>query len=194
MKDNFAQNSLPSSDLQPNYTFLDLPEFSRPENLNCVQRLLDDHIRNGKGENVCIRTFDEVWTYRALYEKANQIAHVLVEDLGLQSGNRVLLRACNNPTAVAGWYAVLKAGGLVVATMPLLRSKELKALIDCAGIARVSCDADLAEEMNLVHSDFLKKSCFYGDGELEKLMESKPTTFENYPTKAEDVAIIGFTS
>src|SRR5690606_29080552 len=155
MKDNFAQNSLPSLDLQPEYTFSDLPQFRRPENLNCVERLLDDHIRNGKGDSVCIRTFDEVWTYRDLYDKANQI-------------NRVLIRSCNNPMMVACWYAVLKAGGIVVATMPLLRSKELKVLIDCAEISHVLCDADLAEEMNLVQSDFLKKSCFYGDGELEK--------------------------
>ena len=114
MKDNFAQNSLPSLDLQPEYTFSDLPQFRRPENLNCVERLLDDHIRNGKGDSVCIRTFDEVWTYRDLYEKANQIARVMVEDLGLESGNRVLIRSCNNPMMVACWYAVLKAGGIVV--------------------------------------------------------------------------------
>lgn len=160
MKDNFAQNSLPSLNLQPEYTFSDLPQFRRPENLNCVERLLDDHIRNGKGDSVCIRTFDEVWTYRDLYEKANQIARVLVEDLGLESGNRVLIRSCNNPMMVACWYAVLKAGGIVVATMPLLRSKELKVLIDCAEISHVLCDADLAEEMNLVQSDFLKKKLF----------------------------------
>ncbi|RRA92262.1 AMP-binding protein [Paenimyroides viscosum] len=194
MKDHFAQNSLPNLELQPEYAFLDLPQFQRPENLNCVQRLLDDHIENGKGDNVCIRTFDEVWTYRDLYEKANQIAHVLVDDLDLQSGNRVLLRSCNNPMMVACWFAVLKAGGIVVATMPLLRSKELTTLIDCAEISHVLCDANLAEEVNLVQSDFLKTSCFYGDGTLENLMASKPKTFKNYSTKSEDIAIIGFTS
>src|SRR5690554_4364978 len=147
MKDNFAHNSLPSLDLQPEYTFSDLPQFNRPENLNCVERLLDYHIENGRGNHICIRTFEETWTYRELFEKANQIAHVLVEDLGLQSGNRVLLRSANNPMMVACWYAVLKAGGIVVATMPLLRSKELTTLIDCAEISHVLCDFDLADEM-----------------------------------------------
>jgi len=71
MFDNFAKNSLPSLDLQPDYTFLDLPEFTRSKNLNCVERLLDEHVQKDKGDNVCIRTFDEVWTYRDLYEKAN---------------------------------------------------------------------------------------------------------------------------
>ena len=78
---------------------------------------------------ICIRTFEETWTYQDLYEKANQIAHVLVDDLGLQSGNRVLIRSANNPMMVACWFAVLKAGGIVVATMPLLRSKELTTVL-----------------------------------------------------------------
>src|SRR5690606_21721498 len=194
MKDNFAHNSLPYLDFQPEYTFLVLPQFHRSENLNCVERLLDEHIQKGKVDNIYIHTFDEVCTYRDLYEQANQIAHVLVEDLGLQSGNRVLLRSCNNPMMVACWYAVLKAGGIVVATMPLLRTKELKTLIDCAEISHVLCDFDLADEVGLVQSDFLKTTCFYGNGALETLMASKSKTFENYPTKADDIAIICFTS
>ena len=193
-EDNFAHLSLPSSELQPEYKFLNLPQFNRPEMLNCVEKLLDNHIAEGCGNNICIRTFEETWTYQDLYEKANQIAHVLVDDLGFQSGNRVLIRSANNPMMVACWFAVLKAGGIVVATMPLLRSKELKTIIDCAEISHAFCDSDLAEEMNLVQSDFLKKVSFYRNADLEKLMESKPKTFHNYHSKADSVALIGFTS
>ena len=140
------------------------------------------------------RTFEETWTYQDLYEKTNQIAHVLVDDLGLKSGNRVLIRSANNPMMVACWFAVLKAGGIVVATMPLLRSKELTTIIDCAEISHAFCDSDLAEEMNLVQSDFLKKVSFYRNADLEKYMETKPKTFHNYHAKADSVALIGFTS
>uniref|UniRef100_UPI0037BEF3FF AMP-binding protein n=1 Tax=Flavobacterium sp. TaxID=239 RepID=UPI0037BEF3FF len=150
MKDNFAHINLPNLELQPEYTFLDLPQFQHSELLNCVDRLLDSHIREGRGNSICIRTFEETWTYQDLFEKTNQIAHVLVDDLGLQSGNRVLLRSANNPMMVACWFAVLKAGGIVVATMPLLRSKELNTIIDCAEISHAFCDSDLAEEMHLV--------------------------------------------
>ena len=80
MKDNFANNSLPALELQPEYTFLDLPQFQQPEMLNCVDKLLDNHIREGRGNNSCIRTFEETWTYQDLFEKANQIAHVLIDD------------------------------------------------------------------------------------------------------------------
>jgi len=192
--DNFAHDNLPSLDLQPRYVCLDLTDFQRPEMLNCAERLLDDHVKEGRGNAVCIRTFEETWTYNNLYEKANQIAHVLIDDLGLQSGNRVLIRSANNPMMVACWFAVLKAGGIVVATMPLLRSKELTTIIDCAEISHVFCDSDLAEEMNLVKSEFLKEVCFYRNSELETLMQNKPKTFINYHTKSDSIALIGFTS
>ncbi|MCG2611668.1 AMP-binding protein [Flavobacterium sp. SM15] len=193
-EDNFAHNSLPSLDLQPDYAFLDLPQFIRPEMLNCVERLLDFHIQNGHGDAVCIQTFEECWTYNDLYEKANQIAHILIEDLGLKSGNRVLIRSANNPMMVACWFAILKAGGIVVATMPLLRSKELTTIIDCAEISHVLCDSSLSEEMELVKSSFLKRTCYYNASELEDLMQNKPKTFSNYHSKSDSIALIGFTS
>lgn len=197
-EDNFAQINLPNQALQPDYVFLDWPQFNRPDQLNCVEKLLDSHITEGRGNQICIRTFDETWTYQDLYEKANQIAHVLVDDFGLQSGNRVLIRSANNPMMVACWFAILKAGGIVVATMPLLRSKELTTVINCAEISHAFCDADLAEEMNLVESNYLKKVSFYRNSPetagLEKILESKPKTFQNYPTQSDSVALIGFTS
>lgn len=193
-EDNFAHESLPGIELQPDYFFLDQPQFIRPEMMNCVNILLDNHIKEGRGNNICIRTFEETWTYNDLYEKANKIAHVLVDDLGLVSGNRVLLRSANNPMMVACWYAVLKAGGIVVATMPLLRSKELTTIIDCAEISIAICDSDLAEEMTLVSTPFLKKTSFYRNGDLDKLSIDKPKTFSNFHSKADSVALIGFTS
>ncbi len=194
MIDNFAQNNLPDLELQPEYVFTDLTQFQLPEMLNCVERLLDFHISNGNGNAICIQTFETTWTYLDLYEKANQIAHVLVDDLGLQSGNRVLLRSANNPMMVAFWYAILKAGGIVVATMPLLRSKEVSTIIDCAEISHCICDKELEEEIHLVQSKFLKMTCFYRKSQLEELMETKPKTFTNYKSKADSVALIGFTS
>jgi len=192
--DSFAHENLPSKNLQPDYKFFDLPQFQHPEMLNCVHRLLDYHIENGEGNKICIRTFDETWTYQDLYEKANQIARFLIDDLGLQSGNRVLLRSANNPMMVACWFAILKAGGIVVATMPLLRAKEITTIIDCAEISHVFCDSDLAEEMNLVQSDFLKKVNFFRSIYFDLMVKSKPKTFQNYHSKADAVALIGFTS
>jgi 2-aminobenzoate-CoA ligase len=194
MIDNFAKSNLPNLELQPDYVFTDLPQFQHPEILNCVDRLLDNHLKEGRGDFICLRTFEETWTYQDLYEKSNQIAHYLVEEIGLQSGNRVLLRSANNPMMVACWFAILKAGGIVVATMPLLRAKELTTIIDCAEIEFAICDQDLSEEMNLVQSSFLQKTIFYKNETFEKEIKKYPKTFENFLSKADDVALIGFTS
>lgn len=193
--DNFVIDYLPSIAIQPFY-FKGKYEDGM---LNCVERLLDTHIKNGNGNNPCLLTFKNSWTYQDLYEKANQIAHVLVDDLGLQSGNRVLIRSANNPMMVALWFAILKAGGIVVATMPLLRSKELTTIIDCAEISHVFCDIALEEELEQVHSAFLKKVSKFcgsesGTSELERLMMNKSKTFENFHSKADSIALIGFTS
>ncbi len=196
--DNFAHDHLPPKDLQPEY-LLDHPDFTLPDALNSVERLLDRHIAEGRGHHIAIRTFDQTWTYRELYERANQIAHVLVEDLGLVSGNRVLIRSANNPMFVACWFAVLKAGGIVVATMPLLREKELTVMCDSARISHALCDVRLMDEISNVKSLYLTNvASFDGSGKnhgtLEALMDGKPATFSNYHTMADAVALIGFTS
>lgn len=197
-EDKFTHSSLPPIELQPEFVY-NYPRFVQEPKLNCVEPLLDVHIWEGKGDKVCIKTFDSSWTYQQLYEKANQIAHVLTEDLGLKPGNRVLLRSANNPMMVACWFGVLKAGGVVVATMPLLRSKELTTIINCAEITHALCDSRLAEELKLTNSDFLKNTCYFdGTGkdlqELEKRMAKKPDNFANFESSAEHVALIGFTS
>jgi 2-aminobenzoate-CoA ligase len=197
-QDNFAHDSLPDTSLQPDYLY-NQQQFQQPEMLNCVARLLDDHIQNGHGDAICLRTFESNWTYRELYEKSNQIAQVLIEDLGLQSGNRVLIRSANNPMMVACWFGILKAGGIVVATMPLLRAKELTTIIECAEISHVLCDVHLESEIDLVQSSFLRRVCKYdGTGhnasELENHMATKAKTFANFHSKADSVALIGFTS
>lgn len=197
-EDNFAHHHLPPHELQPDY-ILDHADFLFPENLNCVDKLLDDHIKLGRGNTIAIRTFTQTWTFQDLYEKSNQIAHVLVEDLGLKSGNRVLIRAANNPMFVACWFAILKAGGIVVATMPLLREKELTVMIDSAEISHAFCDVRLMDEMAQVKSTFLKQICTFdgsgeNPGELETLMASKPKEFKNYHTMADSIGLIGFTS
>ncbi|HEX8562089.1 MAG TPA: AMP-binding protein [Flavobacterium sp.] len=196
--DNFVHDHLPDESLQPDYIF-DHPDFNFPEDINCVDALLDRHIREGNGSRVAIRTFDSTWTYDDLFEKSSQIAHVLVHEMELVSGNRVLIRGANNPMFVACWFAVVKAGGIVVATMPLLREKELSTMVECAEISHALCDYRLEEALAAVESPFLKHVITYdGSAEsiskLEVLMHNKPKTFENFKSTADCVCLVGFTS
>ena len=197
-EDNFAHDHLPHPSLQAE-CFTGNSDFEFPENLNCTEYLLDRHIAEGNGDKIAMRTFDMEWTYKDLYEKANQIANVLTDDLDFVPGNRVLIRSANNPMYVACWFGILKAGGIVVATMPLLREKELTVMADSAKISHAFCDYRLAEDLTAVKSPSLKNIVtFDGSGEgtsnLEALMQGKPAEFDNYKTKSDSVAIIGFTS
>ena len=101
------------------------PDLDYPERLNCISELLDRWVENGEGDRPCLISPAETLTYAQLAERVNRIANVLTRDFGLVPGNRVLLRGPNNPMMVASILAVIKAGGVVVATMPLLRAKEL---------------------------------------------------------------------
>lgn len=197
-EDNFAHDHLPPKELQAE-CFSAHPDFEFDGALNCVEKLLDRHIAEGNGDMIAIRTFDGNWTFQDLYDKANQIAHVLKENLDFVPGNRVLIRSANNPMYVACWFGILKAGGIVVATMPLLREKELSVMIECAEISHAFCDYTLEDALMAVELPFLKQVVtFDGSGKttskLETLMGNKPNTFSNYHTMADSLAIIGFTS
>src|SRR5687767_11867339 len=124
MVDRFVRDNLPPPEALPDFRFT-LPELNYPPRLNCVAALLDRWAESGDGGRTCLIAPSETLTYAALAERVNRIANVLTRDLGLVPGNRVLLRGPNNPMMVASTLAVLKAGGVAVPTMPLLRAREL---------------------------------------------------------------------
>jgi 2-aminobenzoate-CoA ligase len=194
--DTFARDSLPLASAQPEFRF-DLPELHYPDRLNAAAELLDKMVERGHGERPCILTPSETLTYGQLQERVNRIANVLVKNLGLVPGNRVLLRSANNAMMVASYLAVVKAGGVVVATMPLLRAKEIAYVIGKAKIAIALCDATLAEEMEKAKSaaPSLRKLVYWSKGGLETLMGQEDyETFSACNTAADDVCLIAFTS
>ena len=121
--DTFARDHLPSEDLWPAFLF-DRPELRYPERLNCASAFLDRWVAEGRGDEPCLIGPTETLTYRELYERVNRICNALVDKLGLVPGGRVPLRSANTPMMVATHLAVLKAGGIVIATMPMLRARR----------------------------------------------------------------------
>jgi len=197
--DTFARDNLPPADQWPELIF-DGPGLQFPARLNCATELLDRWVeREGQGERLCMQAPGLRWSYADLQAQANRIAHVLVQDLGVQPGNRVLLRGANTPMLAACWFAIMKVGAIAVATMPLLRAKELAQVIDKAQVSHALCDARLAEELNLAQAQCadLKSVAHYmsdaADG-IEARAAAKPASFQNVDTAADDCCIIAFTS
>jgi 2-aminobenzoate-CoA ligase len=197
--DTFARDNLPPRADWPEFLF-GLPELDYPNRMNCVVELLDRWIASGHGDRPCLISPAESVTYSQLAERVNRIANALVRDLGLLPGHRVLLRGPNSPMMVAAYLAVIKAGGVVVATMPLLRAKEIAYPIGKAKIRLALCDHRLADEMEKARplAPDLRRVVYWGGGAadaLEALM-GKPgyDRFAACDTASDDVCLIGFTS
>ncbi|MDB5411165.1 MAG: Acetyl-coenzyme synthetase [Rhodospirillales bacterium] len=197
--DGFARDNLPPRELWP-VMETTLSELNYPKRLNAAVELLDRMVETGFGPRPCLRSpKGEIWTYADLLEKSNRIANVLVGEMGLQPGNRVLLRAANNLMLAASWFAVLKAGGIAVTTMPLLRSRELAYVLEKAQVSLALCDASLGEELSLAaqRAPVLRDTVYFysaaPDG-LEARMTGQSAEFANVIPSHDDVALIAFTS
>ena len=196
--DQFARNNLPQEAMQPDYI---LNGYEYPEILNVGFELTDKMVLQGYGDNIALIGNGRRRTYKELSDWTNRLANALVENYGVQPGNRVLIRSANNPAMVACWLAATKAGAVVVNTMPLLREKELVEIINKAEITHVLCDSRLMEE---VDKCFEKSSAlkyvvpFDGTAnhvsELDEVALEKSIQFETIKTTRDDVALLGFTS
>lgn len=196
--DTFARDNLPPRELWPELIF-EIPEVQYPDRLNCVVELLDRWVEQGQGDRVALRGPDSGLTYAQLQSQVNQVAHVLTDDMGLVPGNRVLLRGPNNIKMAVCWLAVVKAGLIAVATMPLLREKELGEIIDKAQVSAALCDKRLDAELQATQAKFpvLQQIVYFNDpgvDGLEARAAAKSASFTAVDTAADDVVLIAFTS
>jgi 2-aminobenzoate-CoA ligase len=197
--DTFARDHLPPPEARPEFLF-ELPELKFPQRLNCATELLDRHVAEGRGGRMCVRSPAGIaWTYADLQRRADAIAHVLVQDMGLVPGNRVLLRAANKPMLVACWFAVMKSGGIAVGTMPLLRAKELGQILSKGQVTLALCDQALRGELEaaVATAPHPMRSVFFDDPSpdgLDAMTARHHAPFANVDTFADDTCLLAFTS
>ncbi len=193
--DTFTRENLPPRATWPDFLFT-LPELQYSPSLNCAAELLDRHVQAGAGGQRCLVTDTEMWTYADLLRRSNQVAQILAEDASLVSGNRVLLRGPNNPWLVASWLGVIKAGGVAVTTMPLLRAGELRTMAEIADLNLAICDHRFIQELESAAIPGLKTLLYGGNAQddVASLADAKPAEFENVATAADDVCMLAFTS
>ena len=189
MRDGFVEDRLPTADQLPDFLLLDYPKC-----LNAAAELL----KGGKPDDLAVINAHGRWTYRQLDEISGKIARLLVEEK-LIPGNRVLLRGPNNHMILAVWLGVLKAGGVAVATMPMLRPSEIATIIDRAEISHAVVDSryigDFRQAMEQTRfiKHLIKYDGDFGNGELEtRIADLEP--LPPFDTAADDPALIAFTS
>ncbi len=202
--DRFAAERLPPLPLWPPMAYTVPALQAYPDRLNVAGPLLDQWVATGSGDRTCIQFAGRRFSYAQIQDMANRIARVLTQDMGLVPGNRVLLRAPNNPMLVAAWFGVVKAGGIVVATMPMLRARELGTIIERAQISHALCDVRLGAELAAAQEKqpglrHVLHHTATGDGgdpdaDLDQRMARAQPGFANVDTSASDIALIAFTS
>jgi 2-aminobenzoate-CoA ligase len=197
--DRFVHDRLPPPDQMPVLEF-GRPELQFPSQLNAVEELLDKAAQKGWGARPLLRSSKIVLTYDDVRERVDRICRVLVEDLELVPGNRVLLRGGNSIGLALAWLAVVKAGLVAVATMPLLRARELGDIIDKAQPAVALCDAKLLEELELARRErpvlatVVAFNAANEPGSLAVRSAQKGGDFAPCATAATDIAMLAFTS
>src|SRR5512133_3605433 len=188
--DTFCRDHLPPADQWPELTF-DLPELRYPDRLNCATTLLDDVAARHGGDRPCLHQPGlPTWSYDELVAAANRVAHVLVEDLGIVPGNRVLLRGPNNQWLSAAWFGVLKAGAVLVTTMPLLRTGELRTIHEIAHLDAALVDHRFLDAVEPLGVPTLA----FGDDAWAERAAGKPASFDDVATSSDDVCMLAFTS
>jgi 2-aminobenzoate-CoA ligase len=196
--DTFARDNLPPPHKWPH---MSLAGYDYPDALNAGTELTDRMVERGFGDRVALIGNGRRRTYKELTDWTNRIARALVEDFGVRPGNRILVRASNNPALVACWLAATKAGAVVVNTMPLLRAGELAKIVDKAEISLALCDTRSMDELVACArtNRFLKQIVGFDgtanhDAELDRIALNKDVTFNAVKTGRDDVALLGFTS
>ncbi|MBD5657111.1 MAG: AMP-binding protein [Candidatus Eremiobacteraeota bacterium] len=195
--DRFVIERLPPSAAWPELLF-ELDELRYPARLNCAVALLDDALAAGCGDRPCFIGSARTWTYREVAERVAKIGNVLRRH-GAGLGTRVLLRGPNSPMTLACWLAIVRIGAVAVATMPLLRARELATVIEKAAIAFALCDARLADELATAATSarHAPDTLYFApdeSGSLDREMRDVSDACAAADTAQDDVALIAFTS
>ncbi len=196
--DSFARDNLPPPEQWPEFI---LDDFEYADHVNVAVELTDRMVEQGWGDRTALIGNGRRRTYKELSDWTNRLAHTLIEDYGVQPGNRVLIRSANNPAMVACWLGATKAGAVVVNTMPMIRAGELAKIVDKAEVKLALCDTRVMDELVACAKDskHLEKVVGFDgtanhDAELDRAALNKPVQFSAVQTRRDDVALLGFTS
>ncbi|WDI30672.1 AMP-binding protein [Hyphococcus flavus] len=193
-QDTFVRENLPESSLLPDFLF-EIPELQFPEKLN-ASVLLDQAVASGNGAKDAVLWESGRWSYNELLAQVSRVADFLSTRMNFVPGNRVLIHGPNSPMLLAIWWGVLRAGGVAVTTMPLLRATELETIIDKAEISHAFIDARLEDVFDAAanSSAFMHQKQRFNDGILERKLEAAKDFVEPVATAGDDPALIAFTS
>jgi 2-aminobenzoate-CoA ligase len=199
-----SHESLPGLELWPELLFT-RPELQYPSTLNVATELLDVHVEGGHGARTAVLYRDDHLTYADLQRLTSRIGHAL-RRMGVEPGDRVAIRIPNRPAFVATWLAIQKIGAVGVATMPMLRARELAYIVNDCGVKVLIAATDLMDEIDRARPSFdhsvivaaaplaAGRDVAGVDCWLDDLAATAPASLDPHPTRRDDLALIAYTS
>ena len=150
-------------------------------------------------------------SYDMLEARVNQIAHVLVDELGLEPGQCVLVGGDSHYLMAASLLAIIKAGLVAVPVLSMLRAHELRHIEKKVPVRAVLCDMsmqtalDQCEILSKIPRRYFdqvhQKKDDRKDQKKDQLKDklsldyaAQPSVFKPYNTAATDPCLIAFTS
>jgi 2-aminobenzoate-CoA ligase len=177
--------SYPPQELWPEKIY-NLPDLSYPDTFNACYELLDANLAIGRGSAPAIYSADSIITYTQLTDEVMKIAGALRQQ-GVKADDGVLIRLLNRTHFIATFLAVLRIGAVALPTAPLLRHREISAIIENANPTLLVSETDLWDEIRKIEGS--KVRCI----NVEELRNGPPYR-ECAPTPQDAPAIILHTS
>jgi long-chain acyl-CoA synthetase len=145
------------------------------------------------GDRTAIKLDDVELSYSMLDEAAARLAAVLKQK-GLEEGDRVGVMLPNVPYFPVVYYAVLRAGGVVVPMNVLLKGREVQFYLEDSGAKLLFAWHDFGEAAEHGAEEAGSECILVKPGEFEQLVASAEPDREIADRSADDTAVILYTS
>jgi 2-aminobenzoate-CoA ligase len=201
MQENIPQGYLPTETESPDFVY-PVPEVHYPQQINVVTELVDRHVEEGRGDNVALRFEDQTITYTELQERVNRLGNALLS-IGVEPGDRVMVRFTNRPEAVISCLAIQKIGAVALPSMKLLRAKELVYILNDAEATTAIVYDDLLGEIEEAMDDLEtledvivveRNGVNHDHTGYDDLLENASPDLAAHETERDDLALMLYTS
>lgn len=141
-------------------------------------------------DRACTVFQDQTVTYRQMNDLSDRLARALIA-LGLRKGDRVAVMMPNLPQFVLSFYAILKAGGVVVALNPLYQHTELEYQLGDSGARMLIVLRNYADLIATVRPKTNLETLIFTDLEdAFKLVSLRPESPGNGALSTGDLALL----
>jgi 2-aminobenzoate-CoA ligase len=203
MFSNIPEQFLPAPEHRPQFTFGApwIQYVYSPKPFNAAYELLDRTIERFGGDRPAVidETSGLTWTYSQLQGAVNRLGNAFTQ-LGLQPGERVLIRIPDIPEAAVAQLAVWKVGAVAVPSPVVDRAREVEFIVNDTECSLAIAHADYLEDIEKVRSTCptLRDVVVVGNAgrdyqSYEQLIANQSETLQPYPSRPVDGSGIYYT-